>query len=93
MKGVAKFGCTFFSVALIISTKTIAQQQPSKQPGTDTKIGNTFLLMDYQHRTAYILEDHDVERMKRMDGKKVVVTGTLDPLSNTIMVSTIRILG
>lgn len=55
-----------------------------------TKIGTTFLLMDYEHRTAYILDDHDMERIKRFDGKKVVVTGTLDPLSNTIMVSTIR---
>jgi hypothetical protein len=55
-----------------------------------TRIGETFLLMDYSHRTAYILSDHDAERIKRFDGKKVVVTGTLDPLSNTIMVTTIR---
>ncbi len=112
MKRVDKLGPIFLSFALIIASKSAAQQQTSGQQKTDThqteqgsqaddqrdfegtivktKIGATFLLMDYQHHTAYFLDDPDIERMKRFDGKKVVVTGTLDPLSNTIMVSTIR---
>lgn len=83
-------------------TQPTAQQQPNaaSQPpamneaadpqmfsGKIAKAGGKFVLKDDASKTTYLLDDQD--KAKQYDGQEVKVSGTLDPQTRTIHVSSI----
>lgn len=72
-------------------TATEAQQQSQSFSGTIVKAGDDFVLRDEAGKTTYKLDN--AEQAKQYEGKNVKVTGTMDPMTNTIHVERIELAG
>ena len=79
---------TTFGARLTVPAQQDNRQNTKVFSGTILRSGDNFVLSDAANKLAYVLDN--AEKASPYEGKKVKVTGTVDPANNTIHVETIQ---